>query len=159
MASLKEIRGIDIEVRTSDPENPESGQVWYNTTTELLKGYKQVVGNAWSTGGNMNQSKRAHGSAGTQTATLSFGGSSGPVALTNTETYDGTSWTEVNDLNTARSQIGSAGIQTSALLMGGNTFPGPVVASNESWNGTSWTEVNDLNQARRLLAGDGADNT
>ena len=57
MASLKEIRGIDIEVRTSDPENPESGQVWYNTTTELLKGYKQVVGNAWSTGGDLNTAR------------------------------------------------------------------------------------------------------
>ena len=74
MASLKEIRGIDIEVRTSDPENPESGQVWYNTTTELLKGYKQVVGNAWATGGNLNTARNQTASAGTQTAGLAIAG-------------------------------------------------------------------------------------
>src|SRR6056300_1388156 len=105
MASLKEIRGIDIEVRTSDPENPESGQVWYNTTTELLKGYRQVVGNAWSTGGDLNTARSFLGGVGTQTAGLAFGGNVPPVTGA-TEQYDGTSWTEVNDLNTARRQSG-----------------------------------------------------
>src|SRR6056300_160271 len=116
MASLKEIRGIDIEVRTSDPENPESGQVWYNTTTELLKGYKQVVGNAWSTGGDMNTGRRSPGGAGTQTAALAIGGGLNPPTLANTESYDGSSWTEVNDLTTARYLSGAGGTQTSALF-------------------------------------------
>src|SRR6056300_100296 len=106
MASLKEIRGIDIEVRTSDPENPESGQVWYNTTTELLKGYKQVVGNAWSTGVDLNTTRYNLSGAGAQTTGLVFGGQNPPSASAygNTESYNGSTWTELNDMTTARSQ-------------------------------------------------------
>src|SRR6056300_374875 len=109
MASLKEIRGIDIEVRTSDPENPESGQVWYNTTTELLKGYKQVVGNAWSTGGDLNTARNQTAGTGTQTSALAFGGESPSGILAVTESYNGSSWTEVADLNTGRRSAGTSG--------------------------------------------------
>ena len=54
MATYKEIHGTDIEVVSSDPSNPIVGQVWYNTSTEQLKGRKQFIGNAWSSGGNLN---------------------------------------------------------------------------------------------------------
>ena len=132
MASLKEIRGIDIEVRTSDPENPESGQVWYNTTTELLKGYKQVVGNAWSAGGNVNTARQFTAAAGTQTTALIFGGNSAPTTSTSlTESYDGSSWTEVNDLNTVRQNLGGAGTSTAALAFGGGP---PAIDNTETWN-------------------------
>src|SRR5210317_332224 len=116
MASLKEIRGIDIEVRTSDPENPESGQVWYNTTTELLKGYKQVVGNAWSTGGSLNTARWSLGAAGTQTSSLAFGGASDGGAGTSSEKYNGSTWTAVASLNTGRSTAGGAGADNTAAL-------------------------------------------
>ena len=54
MTTYKEINGTDITVVSSDPSNPVTGEVWYNTTTQKLKGYQQVLGNAWSTGGNLN---------------------------------------------------------------------------------------------------------
>jgi hypothetical protein len=57
MATYKEIHGTDIETIASDPSNPVVGQVWYNTTTQQLKGYRQVMGNAWSTGGNLNTAR------------------------------------------------------------------------------------------------------
>jgi hypothetical protein len=96
MATYKEIKGTDITVVSSDPSNPVTGEVWYNTATGKLKGYQQVLGNAWSTGGNLNSARNISGGAGTQTAALAFGN---PAV---TEQYDGTSWTEVNDLNTGR---------------------------------------------------------
>ena len=106
MATYKEIKGTDVEVVSSDPANPVVGQVWYNTTTQELKGYKQFIGNAWSTGGNLNTAKSELGSAGTQTSALAFGGSGGGAQ---TESYDGSSWTEVNDLNTSRLDLAGAG--------------------------------------------------
>ena len=151
MATLKEIKGTDIEVRTSDPANPEVGQVWYNTTTELLKGYKQVVGNAWSTGWNLNTARNTLAGVGTVPAALAFGGD--PNAQT--ESWNGTSWTEVNDLNTATAYAGGVGVQTSALAAGGLTAPGARVAKTEEWNGTNWSNVNDLNTARRGAVGSG----
>ena len=57
MTTYKEINGTDIEVVASDPSNPLVGEVWYNTTTQKLKGYRQVIGNAWSTGGNMGTAR------------------------------------------------------------------------------------------------------
>ena len=38
MATYKEIRGTQIEAVATDPSNPVEGQVWYNTTSNVLKG-------------------------------------------------------------------------------------------------------------------------
>ena len=135
MATYKELHGTDIEVRSSDPSNPVDGQLWYNTTTEELKGARQFIGNAWSTGGTVNTARRylAGTPSGTQTAALAFGGLS-TAATGETESYNGTSWTEVNDLSNARQQLGGAGTQTSALAFGGGP---PQVDYTELWNGTN----------------------
>jgi hypothetical protein len=46
MTTFKEIRGTTIEVVSSDPTNPETGQIWYNSSSGTLKGYRTV--NSWS---------------------------------------------------------------------------------------------------------------
>ena len=101
-------------------------------------------------------------SAGTQTASLAFGGyphpSFGPGSRSITELWNGTNWTEVNDLNTGRRLGQGAGISTAALMFGGATAPA-VTAVTETWNGTNWTEVNDMNLARQHMGGFGATNT
>jgi hypothetical protein len=33
------IKGVAIQSVASDPSNPTEGQVWYNTTSNTLKGY------------------------------------------------------------------------------------------------------------------------
>ena len=168
MATYKEIKGTQIEVLASDPSNPVEGQVWYNSTSNVLKGSVRTTAGAWATGGSLNTGRRAMGGAGTQTAALGIGGNSNPgsppydVKLAITESYNGTNWTEVNDLNTARGYAarGSGGIQTSALYFGGKSSPGPAGdALTETWNGSNWTEVNNLNTARYNNQGAGADNT
>jgi len=40
MTTFKEIRGTAIQSVSSDPTNPEVGQIWYNNTSGVLKGYK-----------------------------------------------------------------------------------------------------------------------
>ena len=39
MATYKGIQGYNIDVVSSDPANPKTGQVWYNTTSDTLKFY------------------------------------------------------------------------------------------------------------------------
>jgi hypothetical protein len=148
MATYKEIHGTNIEVVSSDPSNPVEGQVWYNSTTNVLKGEAQTATAAWSSGGALNTARYVLGGGGSQTAAIAFGGARtpGPTSQAVTELYDGTSWTEVNDLNTARERCSSAATtNTASLAMAGVVYPG---ASNsnltENWNGTNWTEVNDL---------------
>jgi hypothetical protein len=38
MADYINIRGQSIEVVASDPANPTQGQIWYNSTSNTLKG-------------------------------------------------------------------------------------------------------------------------
>jgi len=38
MATYITVKGISIEVVASDPSNPTEGQIWYNTTTNTIRG-------------------------------------------------------------------------------------------------------------------------
>jgi hypothetical protein len=143
MATYKEINGTNIQVVSSDPSNPLEGQLWYNTSTNKVKGFL-VSSGTWATSNDLNNIRSELAGAGTQTAALAFGGE--PVTAV-TESYNGTSWTEVNDLQLAREDLAGAGTQTAALAFGGlDGFD----AKNETevWNGSNWTEVNNINTAR-----------
>jgi hypothetical protein len=55
MTTFKEIRGTTIEVVSTDPTNPELGQIWYNSSSGTLKGYLLATVNAWASGGIYQQ--------------------------------------------------------------------------------------------------------
>ena len=154
MANYKDIHGTNIEPVTSDPDNPVNGQVWYNSTEQVLKGFTSNPAGSWSSGGNVNTARYVSGGSGTQTAALMIAGATAPpnVKRAYTESYNGTSWTEVNDLNTARNGVGpnSSGTSTATLIAGGEQPASPyaLYANSELWNGSYWTEVNDINTAR-----------
>jgi hypothetical protein len=38
MADYSTVNGYVIEVVSSDPANPQEGQVWFNTTSNVMKG-------------------------------------------------------------------------------------------------------------------------
>ncbi len=95
MATYKEIHGTNIEVVSSDPSNPVEGQVWYNSTTNVLKGEAQTATAAWSSGGALNNARFVLGGGGSQTAAIAFGGvqyTPPPVSRAYTELYDNESW-------------------------------------------------------------------
>ena len=103
MAEYKGIHGTKVQDYTTDPDNPITGQVWYNETANTIR-VQSFIAAAWASGGNLNTARSLMGSAGIQTAALAFGGDSGspPPAtrdLAVTESYNGTNWTEVADLN------------------------------------------------------------
>ena len=90
MTIYKEIIGTNIEAVSSDPANPVEGQVWYNTTSQTLKGQSATTTAAWATGGNLNLARQNLGGTGTQTAALAFGGYD-EAYQTETEIYNGSS--------------------------------------------------------------------
>ena len=158
MSEYKDIIGTKIKNYTTNPDNADSGEVWYNETDNVLKFQftNVTTSGSWASGSNMNQSREQLAGNGTQTAALAIGGMTS-TELNNVESYNGASWTAVNNLNTARRVLASGGTTTSALAFGGNSTTA-VVAITEKWNGTNWTEVNDLNTARKGISGNGTDN-
>jgi hypothetical protein len=158
MATYLGTHGSKIQNYTTDPDNPNTGEVWYNDTANTLKFQypNTTTAGSWSAGGNINTGRVNAGAAGVQTSGLIYGGKTPPSTAV-TESYNGTSWTEVNDLNQAREGLAGSGISnTSALAFGGVTYPGATFRTlTESWSGSNWTEVNDMNTARQLLSSNG----
>jgi len=164
MATYIGIKGVEIQTIAGDPANPLVGQVWYNTTTNTLKGYGAQGTAAWASGGSLNQFKALMMGAGTQTAFIMAGGGEMPppgtwnTPVATTETYDGSTWTEVNDMNTARrgAAPSTSGTQTAMLVAGGTdaTSPG-IVGTAETYDGSTWTEITALDTARTYFGGAG----
>ena len=149
MATFKGIKGFTVQTLSSDPTTASSvGQIYYNSTGNAFK-YVSAGGVAaatWSSGGNLPATRGSGiGHAGTQTATLAFGGLPGGATLT----YNGTSWSAPGvDMNVAaRYSLASFGTQTAALACGGD----PGATNNglvEQYDGSSWTEKTEMNTGR-----------
>jgi len=157
MATYKEIFGKQVKNLSSDPANDAEGQIWFNTTSGTFKSLVQIK--AWSSGGNMALARRESGAAGTQTASVVFGGGLAPSGNPDsnaTEEYNGATYTTSGNLNAAREGMGAAGTQTAALGFGGATYPSPGVRNvTEGYNGSTWTSLNNLNANRSYVAGFG----
>ena len=99
MTTYKDIRGTHIVTVASDPPAPANGQVWYNSTDQVMKGLTANPAGAWASGGNVNTARRTAAGVGTQTAALISGGYAPGAVTGNTEIYDGSSWTETTDMS------------------------------------------------------------
>ena len=156
MADYINIKGQNIEVVASDPANPTQGQIWYNSTSNTLKGLGVSTAGAWATSGTMNNGRINGGSTGTQTAGLFFTGHNPPAPGNSnaTESYDGSTWTTVPaTVGTARYVIAYAGTQTAALAAGG--YSTTDVSSVEEYDGSTWTTATSLPSVRRYPGGAG----
>ena len=152
MSNYKDIIGTHIKSVTTDPPNPENGQMWYNSTTRVVKGFTSNPAGAWSSGNSMNTVRSEFKGGGTQTSAIVFAGQAPPSGFqVLAESYNGTTFSEVNDLNTGRLNIGGAGVSSSqAIAFGGATTPNSE-NETETWNGTSWTEQSELGTASRYM--------
>ena len=153
MADYIDILGNNIPIRSADPSNPIVGELWYNTTTNSLKGRISAPTGAWSTGNNLNTVRYSFGGAGTTTAGLAFAGGTPGTNTLATEEYNGTSWAAANNMvGTARRSLGGSGTQTDAITCGGYEYPAPPPGggsnNTEEYNGTSWTASGALNTGR-----------
>ena len=158
MTTYKDIRGTHITTVTTDPPAPVNGQMWYNSTTRVMKGFTSSPAGTWSTAANMNTARHSGiMSAGANAeAALGFGGGPppAPTAVAITESWNGSTWTEVADLNSKRASGGGAGNYTSAIAAGGDQYSG----TSESRNGSSWTNITSSPNTGHTQQGAGSDN-
>jgi hypothetical protein len=147
MAAYKTLKGQSIRQVPQDPANPLLGEIWYNTTTGVLKGYRTISA-AWAAGNNLNTTRRNLAGFGAQTSAVAVGGFI-PPATNATEEYDGTSWTSVTNLPvTKESAMGGTGTLTAGLIGGGSgSDNGPAYSTSTfKYDGTNWTAAGSLNQ-------------
>jgi hypothetical protein len=149
MATYYGTYGQKVQYLASDPSDPQIGQVWYNSTSAILKVRQVTTTGTWASGGNVNTARRVMGQAGLQTASIIFGGFVPPNTAA-TESYNGTSWTNVPaTLSSPRVNLSGAGTATAALAIGGN--PGNITTT-QLYNGSTWTtNPTGLNTGRSEL--------
>ena len=152
MATYRQVKGYSIKSVSSNPDNSNVGQVWYNSSTKAITS-KLTISASWASGGNLNSARHALTGFGTQTAALAAAGatSTGQVALV--EEYNGTSWSEVNNVNTARNGLAGGGVQTAGLIFGGLTTAPALTGATETYDGTTFTTCSSMALARRILGG------
>ena len=153
MADYINIHGNNIPIRASDPSNPIVGEIWYNSTTNLLKGQGYQAA-AWSAGGSINNVMSAGSmtTQGTQNAFLIWNGAAPGVDANPgyVESYNGTSWTNLSTSPYPATTPTSFGTQTSAVSAGGNTGAGGQSTTIE-WNGSGWTGGGSLPYNRMYM--------
>lgn len=153
MATYKDLHGTRVNVVSSNPSNPKDGEVWYNSTLGVLKGY--VLGTAsFSSGPDapISRQSTAGGGDSTNAAFVCGGNSPSPTSAGQTTTieYDGSNWASGGAMSNARRATSGAGTLTAGLAVaGGNTPPfNSVLVACEEYNGTAWTAGGDLNSQR-----------
>ena len=152
--------GVDTEEFTtaSTISLAQEGQIWYNSSSTVLKSFGKQGTLSWSSGADLTTARiMLSGAGNSNTSAVVFGGrTSGPTAVNNSETYNGTAWTEGNNVTQARFTGTGFGVETAAVFATGFGFPTATQYTNaETYDGTCWTEVNNLSVGRGYLAGCG----
>ena len=65
MTKYKTSQGFRIKSVSSDPANVKEGQIWYNSSTKVIKVAPNIA--AWASGNNMSNSRSTMGSFGSST--------------------------------------------------------------------------------------------
>jgi hypothetical protein len=82
MATYYGTYGQKVQYLASDPSDPQTGQVWYNSTSATLKVQSATTAGAWATGGNLNKLDKCRRSR-NKSAALAFGGIGPPGTCCN----------------------------------------------------------------------------
>jgi len=154
MAAYKDLIGQKITKVTSNPSDPKTGQMWYNSTSGKLRGLGIL--SAWSSSAPLGRDAgEFSGGAGTQTAAMVSGGLYPEVNTTNE--YNGTGWSTSGNMNTAGFYRGLGGTQTAGFCFGNQVaspdFPTGV---SETYDGSSWTSISTIPQVHSQSASFGS---
>jgi hypothetical protein len=157
MAAYKDLVGQKITKVTSNPSEPKTGQMWYNSTNGKLRGLGILE--AFSSASPLSTGRFNSGAGGTTSATWIAGGYE-PSASNKTEEFNGTGFSSGGNLNTARGGNIGTGVQTAGLTMGGGPGSAPYTsAATEEYDGSSWTTISPGLNTERLYAGAGGTQT
>ena len=160
MADYININGNNIPIRASDPSNPIVGEIWYNSTTNLLKGQAFDSIGIWSTGASINTARQQASDFGSTRDALVFAGGFDPSRSTATEEYNGTSFSTGGALSTVVGGAGGSGTLTAGVSFGGsNSSPGSTGFTNRTneYDGSAWATVNAMNTGTPYRPGTGTE--
>ena len=152
MSTYENLYGRRVNVVSSNPSNPKEGEVWYNSTLGLLKGYVLAPATVASAG-NLNTKRTQMGSTGSLTAGLVFGGEipASPYLTGATEEFDGSTFSNGGTCPATKSDMHSTGTQTAALWGGGS----PSSSASYLYDGSSWTGTGAMPFSNRNTKGGG----
>ena len=140
MAAYKDLVGQKITKVTSNPGEPKTGQMWYNSTDGKLRGLGILE--AWSSATDALYPSYNTTGFGAQTGSVFVGGSY-PGYVNLTQEYNGSGFSTGGNYPESRGSIGTAGVLTAGLAWGGNSAPEFESQLTNEYNGTSWTNVNN----------------
>ena len=132
MATYRSIVGHKINKVSSDPAEPLTGQMWYNSTTGTLKGLG--ITSAWSSSSPLSTARYGSVAAGnTQNAALVAAGTQAPsyTGYSTTEEYNGSGWSSGGSFPASGGGGRGCGTLTAAL--------GLTTSVTNYYNGTAWT--------------------
>ena len=146
--------GGGIEKVSSDPGSPAVGDVWFNTTTNLLKvrGYQatgtfsaEAVYPYWRTVGDMA------GNAAAAWSRVGYGNNTSPTSTPNTYhtytgDYDGTSWSTGGAYALTVGEVCGTGTATAGLSTGG--WNSGFITHTGEYDGSSWATTGSLSTGR-----------
>jgi len=149
MADYIDIHGNNIPMRSSDPSNPIVGEMWYNTTTNVLKGQIFNASGSFATSGNLNVGRYALGNFGTPAAGNAINGNTHPVGAPVTwsnshESYDGSTWTSLSNTPFGVTFFASSGTSTAGIGAGGGQPSGSYQNAAFTWGGSTWTSITSV---------------
>jgi|TARA_R100000482_G_C5103861_1_gene137019 hypothetical protein len=171
VATYYDIFGQKIQYISSDPTNVATGQVWYNSTTNVAKLRGVTAAAAWSSTTDRNNAMNNGAGAGTVTDAVFYGGyqppgNPAPIPAPGgtgysaiTEKWDGTSWTNSGAMNNGGSNVIAYG-PSSTSAIAANRYadsPGGVfyTTSTEEFDGSTWTNKNASSTGKESGAGAG----
>jgi len=152
MTTFKEIRGQLIRSVSSDPANPQLGEIWYNNTIGVLEGY-QTIAAAWVSGGASANGASSRIGFGVQTAGIAAGGANLADNQTFVEEYNGSTWSSETAMPVKRQDGGGAGTTTAGLVWCGE---GPTnLNTSIEYDGSTWTSGGNYPITARGVRGSG----
>ena len=152
MGTYKGIKGVKVLNLTSDPSVFNSGEVWFNTTSNTLK-YNVEGAGAWASGTAMPTPRGLAATIGITTAGMVIMGDSPPAPTgyqpipTSTTEWDGSNWTTGGAVNHGEGsmQLGFGTLTAGVLAGGYQQSPTiPALQTSEEYNGSSWTTSNNM---------------
>ena len=145
MTTYKNIKGKRIKRFATDLDNEQAeGQIFYSDTDNEFK--TAVASSAWASASPLISGRNQTAAAGTQTASILFGGKFGPPPNADTGTtqeYNGSGWSNGGTMTDARYELAGAGTQTAGLGFGG-IDGGSNTAATEEYNGSSWSNGGNM---------------
>ena len=147
MAAYKDLVGQKITKVSSNPSDPKTGQMWYNSTDGKIRGLGLVE--AFSSASPIiTAATKGAGFGPVGGPNIMFGAVTPPSTYINTQIeYNGSGWASDGTYPQSLQGVGVTGVSTAAISVGGDnagppSFPSGVYNGPAlEYNGSSWTSA------------------